>query len=105
MDIDGYGHEGYPIIACDAGVVVSAKWSDSYGYYVMIDHGNGMQTLYAHMSSMAVKYGDKVTQGQTIGYLGSTGWSTGTHCHLEIYVNGSRTDPEAYFTGMTFYNC
>ena len=105
MDIDGYGHEGYPIIACDAGVVVSAKWSDSYGYYVMIDHGNGMQTLYAHMSSMAVKYGDKVTQGQTIGYLGSTGWSTGTHCHLEVYVNGSRTDPEAYFTGMTFYNC
>ena len=105
MDIDGYGHEGYPIIACDAGVVVAAKWSDSYGYYVMIDHGNGMQTLYAHMSAMAVKYGDKVTQGQTIGYLGSTGWSTGTHCHLEVYVNGSRTDPEAYFTGMTFYNC
>ena len=105
MDIDGYGHEGYPIIACDAGVVVSAKWSDSYGYYVMIDHGNGMQTLYAHMSSMAVSYGDKVTQGQTIGYLGSTGWSTGTHCHLEVYVNGSRTDPEAYFTGMTFYDC
>lgn len=105
MDIDGYGHEGYPIIACDAGVVVSAKWSDSYGYYVMIDHGNGMQTLYAHMSSMAVKYGDKVTQGQTIGYLGSTGWSTGTHCHLEVYVNGSRTDPEAYFSGMTFYDC
>ncbi|MGM9586995.1 MAG: murein hydrolase activator EnvC family protein [Candidatus Limivicinus sp.] len=105
MDIDGYGHEGYPIIACDAGVVVAAKWSDSYGYYVMIDHGNGMQTLYAHMSSMAVKYGDKVTQGQTIGYLGSTGWSTGTHCHLEVYVNGSRTDPEAYFSGMTFYDC
>ena len=105
MDIDGYGHDGYPIVACDAGVVVAAKWSDSYGNYVMIDHGNGMQTLYAHMSGMAVKYGDTVTQGQTIGYLGSTGWSTGTHCHLEVYVNGSRTDPEAYFTGMTFYNC
>ena len=105
MDIDGYGHDGYPIVACDAGVVVAAKWSDSYGNYVMIDHGNGMQTLYAHMSGLAVKYGDTVTQGQTIGYLGSTGWSTGTHCHLEVYVNGSRTDPEAYFTGMTFYNC
>ena len=105
MDIDGYGHDGYPIVACDAGVVVAAKWSDSYGNYVMIDHGNGMQTLYAHMSGMAVKYGDTVTQGQTIGYLGSTGWSTGTHCHLEVYVNGSRTDPEAYFTGMTFYTC
>ena len=105
MDIDGYGHDGYPIVACDAGVVVAAKWSDSYGNYVMIDHGNGMQTLYAHMSGMAVKYGDTVTQGQSIGYLGSTGWSTGTHCHLEVYVNGSRTDPEAYFTGMTFYNC
>ena len=105
MDIDGYGHDGDIIIACDAGVVVAAQWSDSYGYYVMIDHGNGMQTLYAHMSGMAVSYGTKVSHGQTIGYLGSTGWSTGTHCHLEIYVNGSRTDPEAYFSGMTFYDC
>ena len=105
MDIDGYGHDGDIIIACDAGVVVAAQWSDSYGYYIMIDHGNGMQTLYAHMSGMAVSYGTKVSQGQTIGYLGSTGWSTGTHCHLEIYVNGSRTDPEAYFSGMTFYDC
>ena len=105
MDIDGYGHDGDIIIACDAGVVVAAQWSDSYGYYVMIDHGNGMQTLYAHMSGMAVSYGATVSQGQTIGYLGSTGWSTGTHCHLEVYVNGSRTDPEAYFSGMTFYDC
>ena len=105
MAIDGYGHDGDIIIACDAGVVVAAQWSDSYGYYIMIDHGNGMQTLYAHMSGMAVSYGTKVSQGQTIGYLGSTGWSTGTHCHLEIYVNGSRTDPEAYFSGMTFYDC
>ena len=105
MDIDGYGHDGDIIIACDAGVVVAAQWSDSYGYYVMIDHGNGMQTLYAHMSGMAVSYGATVAQGQTIGYLGSTGWSTGTHCHLEVYVNGSRTDPEAYFSGMTFYDC
>ena len=105
MDIDGYGHDGDIIIACDAGVVVTAQWSDSYGYYVMIDHGNGMQTLYAHMSSMAVSAGTKVSQGQTIGYLGSTGWSTGTHCHLEVWVNGGRTDPEAYFSGMTFYDC
>ena len=105
MDIDGYGHDGDIIIACDAGVVVAAQWSDSYGNYVMIDHGNGMQTLYAHMSGMAVSYGSKVSQGQTIGYLGSTGWSTGTHCHLEVYVNGGRTDPEAYFSGMTFYDC
>ena len=105
MDIDGYGHDGDIIIACDAGVVVAAQWSDSYGNYVMIDHGNGVQTLYAHMSGMAVSYGSKVSQGQTIGYLGSTGWSTGTHCHLEVYVNGGRTDPEAYFSGMTFYDC
>lgn len=105
MDIDGYGHDGDIIIACDAGVVVAAQWSDSYGYYVMIDHGNGMQTLYAHMSGMAVSYGTTVSQGQTIGYLGSTGWSTGTHCHLEVYVNGGRTDPEAYFSGITFYDC
>ncbi len=105
MDIDGYGHDGDIIIACDAGVVVTAQSSDSYGYYVMIDHGNGMQTLYAHMSAMAVSVGTRVSQGQTIGYLGSTGWSTGTHCHLEVWVNGSRTDPENYFTGMTFYDC
>lgn len=105
MDIDGYGRDGYPIVACDNGVVAVARYSDSYGNYIMIDHGNGMQTVYAHMSGFAVSAGDTVTQGQTIGYLGSTGWSTGTHCHLEILVNGSQVNPESYFSGITFYDC
>lgn len=105
MDIDGYGHDGGAIVACDDGVVSLAQWSDSYGNYIIIDHGNGMQTLYAHMSGFAVSVGDTVTKGQTIGYLGATGWATGTHCHLEIFVNGSRVDPENYFSGMTFYDC
>lgn len=105
MDIDGYGHDGGAIVACDSGVVVTATYNSGYGNYIIIDHGNGMQTLYAHMSGFAVSYGDTVYQGQTIGYLGSTGWATGTHCHLEIFVNGSRVDPEGYFSGMSFYDC
>ena len=105
MDIDGYGHDGDAIVACDSGTVVVSSYNDSYGNYVMIDHGNGMQTLYAHMSSRAVKKDAVVKKGQTIGYLGATGWATGTHCHLEIYVNGGRVDPENYFSGMSFYDC
>ena len=104
MDIDGYGHDGEAVVACDAGVVATATYSSSYGNYIIIDHGNGMQTLYAHMSGLAVGLGDTVTKGQTIGYLGATGWATGTHCHLEVFVNGGRTDPAGYFSGFTYYN-
>jgi murein DD-endopeptidase MepM/ murein hydrolase activator NlpD len=64
-----------------------------------------MQTLYAHMSGNAVSVGTYVSAGQTIGYLGQTGRATGVHCHLEIFVNGSRVDPASYFSGMTYYNC
>jgi len=105
MDIDGYGNDGGAIVACDSGVVSMAAWYGGLGNCVIIDHGNGMQTVYGHMSGFAVSQGDTVTQGQTIGYLGSTGMSTGTHCHLEIFVNGSRVDPENYFGGITFYDC
>lgn len=105
MDIDGYGNDGGAIVACDGGVIAKAAWYGGYGNCVIIDHGNGMQTLYAHMSGFAVSEGDVVTQGQTIGYLGATGVATGTHCHLEIFVGGNRTDPENYFSGMTFYDC
>lgn len=105
MDIDGYHKEGKPIVACDSGTVTRASWYGGYGNCVIIDHGNGMQTLYGHMSGYAVSEGDTVTKGQTIGYLGATGNATGTHCHLEVFVNGSRVNPENYFSGMTFYNC
>jgi murein DD-endopeptidase MepM/ murein hydrolase activator NlpD len=84
-------------MAADAGTVVSAVYSSSYGNYVVISHGNGMVTLYAHMNSMAVSSGQTVTKGQTIGYVGSTGWSTGPHCHFEVKVNGQLVDPLSYF--------
>lgn len=68
----------------------------------MIDHGNGYKTLYGHMSSIAVSSGQSVSQGDTIGYVGSTGMSTGPHLHFEIWSGGSRIDPEQFFSGLTF---
>ena len=105
MDIDGYNNEGNIIVACDSGVVVKATWYGGYGNCIIIDHGNGMQTLYGHMSGFAVSEGATVQKGQTIGYLGATGWATGTHCHLEVFVNGGRVDPASYFSGIEYYNC
>ena len=67
---------------------------------MVIDHGNGNSTLYAHMSSRAVSEGQMVTQGQVIGYVGTTGNSTGNHLHLEIRVGGQRVDPEAKFPDL-----
>ncbi len=96
---------GDTIIASDGGTVAVAEYSDSYGNYVLINHGNGYTTLYAHMSSMVVEAGQAVEQGDTLGYVGSTGWSTGPHLHFEIRYNDEKTDPEAYFTGLTYYNC
>ena len=105
IDIDGYGNDGGPIVACDNGTVVKAEWYGGYGYCIILDHGNGMQTLYGHMSGFAVGAGDVVSQGDTIGYLGATGVATGTHCHLEVFVNGGRVDPAGYFSGITYYDC
>lgn len=105
IDIDGYGNDGNIIVAADGGTVVTSTYSDGYGNYVIIDHGNGYQTLYAHMSSAAVGSGSSVSQGQVIGYLGATGRATGTHCHFEVFINGGRTDPAAFFSGITYYNC
>lgn len=91
---------GSPIIAADSGVVVTAGYHYSYGNYVIIDHGNGYRTLYAHASSLAVHVGQAVGQGQTIAYVGSTGNSTGYHCHFEVYVNGVRRSAREWFGGM-----
>lgn len=95
---------GTAIWAADSGTVVCSAdgWNGGWGNYVMIDHGNGMQTLYAHMSSRAVSVGQTVSRGQVIGYVGSTGMSTGPHLHFEMYINGSRVDPETYYPGMSF---
>jgi len=98
MDIDGYGHEGDSIVAADGGTVVTSGYNDGYGNYVVIDHGNGMSTLYAHMSGTTVAAGTTVSQGDTIGMLGSTGRATGTHCHVEVFVDGSRVDPSDYLS-------
>lgn len=89
---------GTAILAADSGVVSYAGVNGGYGNCVMIDHGGGRVTLYGHMSSIAVSYGQKVTQGDTIGYVGSTGVSTGPHLHFEVRVNGQATDPKQYFT-------
>ena len=88
---------GTPIVAADSGTVVTAVYSSSYGNYVAISHGNGNSTLHGHMSKMAVTSGQSVTKGQVIGYVGSTGWSTGPHCHFEIRVGGQLVDPASYF--------
>lgn len=105
IDIDGYGNDGAPVVASDGGTVVTATYNDGYGNYVIIDHGNGYQTLYAHMSGLAVGAGQTVSQGQTVGYLGATGRATGTHCHFEVFINGERTDPAQFFSGLSYYNC
>ncbi len=94
---------GAAIQAAAGGTVSIAEKSDSYGYYCVIYHSNGTTTLYAHMNEMpCVSVGDTVSAGQLIGYVGSTGWSTGPHCHFEIRVNGSCVDPLSYFPGIGF---
>ena len=78
------------------GTVISAEYSGSYGYLVKVDHGNGVETWYAHTSKMYVKKGDTVKAGDVIAAVGSTGNSTGPHLHLEIRVNGEHVDPQDY---------
>ena len=93
---------GATVIAADSGTVSVATYSSSYGNYVMIYHSNGTYTLYAHMSSIAVTAGQSVTKGDTIGYVGSTGWSTGPHLHFEIRNSGGTIDPTQFFSGLTY---
>ncbi|MGN1002216.1 MAG: murein hydrolase activator EnvC family protein [Oscillospiraceae bacterium] len=93
---------GATVIAAASGTVAIAEYSSSYGNYVVIYHADGTATLYGHMSSLAVSAGQTVSQGQTIGYVGSTGLSNGPHLHFEVRVNGACVDPMAYFSGMSF---
>lgn len=95
VDIGAAG--GSPILAAAAGTVTISVYSSSYGNYVEIDHGDGVRTRYAHMSARSCKVGDTVELGQVIGLVGSTGNSTGNHCHFELRVNGTTYDPMQYF--------
>jgi murein DD-endopeptidase MepM/ murein hydrolase activator NlpD len=87
---------GTPIKAADSGRVIYATWVGGYGNTVALDHGKGISTLYAHQSTIAVAYGASVRRGQVIGYVGSTGYSTGPHLHFEVRVNGNPVDPMGY---------
>ena len=94
IDIGAPG--GTPIAAAAGGVVIHAGWMGGYGNLVVIDHGGGIATAYGHQSSITVGSGQQVAQGQTIGYVGSTGHSTGNHLHFEVRVNGAAVDPLGY---------
>ena len=98
IDIPAPG--GTSILAAKSGQVITSARHSSYGEYVVIDHGNGNSTLYAHMSSRAVSEGQMVTQGQVIGYVGTTGSSTGNHLHFEVRDNYTRVDPESKFPSL-----
>ena len=88
--------EGTPIVAAGSGTVVIAAYTGGYGNYTCIDHGGGLSTCYGHQSAFAVSSGESVSQGEVIGYVGSTGHSTGPHLHFEVRVDGAAQDPLGY---------
>lgn len=88
--------QGSPIYATRSGTVTTAHYSNSWGYQVVINHGDGFSSMYAHMTHYIVSVGQHVEQGQVIGYVGSTGWSTGPHLHFTIYYNGGTVNPMGY---------
>lgn len=94
--IDIAGSSGTPIGAAATGTVISAGWSGGYGQLVVLDHGGGLSTAYAHLSSIAVTTGQTVPQGSSVGGMGTTGNSTGVHLHFEVRVNGAATNPLGY---------
>lgn len=100
--IDLTGRTGDMIHAAADGVVIRAGWWAGYGKVVVIDHGNGIETRYGHMSRFHVQAGDEVRQGQAIGGMGSTGRSTGTHLHFEVRLDGNAIDPQPFLDFASF---
>jgi murein DD-endopeptidase MepM/ murein hydrolase activator NlpD len=94
--VDLGGTQGYNIVSANEGVVSIASWGEGYGYYVVVDHGGGISTLYAHCSKLLVSAGQSVKKGQVIALVGSTGWSTAPHLHFEVIIGGKRVDPLLY---------
>lgn len=94
--IDIANHVGTPLYAADAGVVEKAGWGTGYGNQILINHGGGKKTRYAHLSKFSVKTGDQVSKGEVVGLMGSTGWSTGPHIHFEVIINGVKYNPLNY---------
>jgi murein DD-endopeptidase MepM/ murein hydrolase activator NlpD len=95
--VDIANHDGGAILAADSGVVIAAGWDTTgYGNKILIDHGNGIHTLYGHLSVIGVGVGQRVGKGAVIGQMGSTGRSTGTHLHFEIRMSGGNVDPLGY---------
>lgn len=94
--LDIAGGYGTPIAAAAGGTVIVAGWNGGYGNLVVVDHGNGLSTAYAHMASVAVRVGQSVGQGTVVGAMGSTGNSTGVHVHFEVRVNGGAVNPLGY---------
>ena len=97
--IDIPAPEGTPILAAHSGTVMISGWNDSYGNTVLLDNGAGLSTRYAHMTATAVSAGEAVAAGQIIGYVGSTGDSTGNHLHFEVKADGALVDPLLYVSG------
>ncbi len=102
VDIAGGGIRGKPIRAAGDGIILKAGYHTAYGNYVVIDHGDGYSTLYGHASSLNVSAGQTVMKGDTIGYVGSTGYSTGPHLHFEVIQKGTNLNPLNFFSGYNF---
>ncbi len=98
--IDITADKGHPVHATASGKVASVGWNGEYGNMVVVDHGFGIVTRYAHLSGFAVKPGDTVERNQLLGYVGATGRATGPHLHYEMLVNGQLTDPLRYLTDV-----
>ena len=94
---DIYCARGTPVIAADSGEVIQTGYHRGYGNFILVYHGGGFATFYAHLDGFAVSGGQPVSRGQTIGYVGTTGWTTGPHLHFEVRINGIAKNPMGYF--------